>query len=233
MTGRNGNLNSMVLLIILLTLRTPGFAGDKVSDTANQLFTIRMDINFEVEEVNIPGWEEGAFSEPVGAGRVETRLAFPSEGGFPSVQVGEAEITRYGCKGNAGCTCTAPPEIFSTLWKPVILDDIRWDKSNKMMIVKGPLGHPDDKTAIRVKCPGVSTSVEDHPLYKLLGALGTDNTERKSRGFQIPLTGPGPWKKKFPRELYAMGPKVFRAEIIVTISDTAPEAPPENRAAGR
>ena len=206
----------------LLTVVIPALAQDAHSEASEMLYTIGIGIEFEVEELNIPGWEGGPYSEPVGEGMVELRLVFPGEGGHPVMQAGDARITRYGCRGNAGCVCTAPPELFERLWTPVFLDQVELNRDSMVITLKGPPTYPDDETTVRVQCGPSDVRVEDHPLYKLLGAFGPDNEQRKLTGFHIPLTGSGPWEKTFDRELFALGPKVFRAKLIVTVTEGRP-----------
>ncbi len=204
---------------VILGLIAPCLAEEENPAGGEKLFTVHMKIDFEVEEINIPGWEGGPYSEPEGGGEVELGLNFNSDGGFFTVQVGNARIQDYACKGSAGCRCTAPPELFSNLWAPVTFEDIRWDPDSKMMILQGPARHPQDLTTVKVDCPGVSTAVEDHPLHKLLGAFGPENEQRKNSGFLVSLAGEGPWTKTFPRELFGIGPKTFRATIVITVTE--------------
>lgn len=193
--------------------------GEEISTGADRSFRVEMNIDFEVEEINIPGWEGGAYSEPVGDGAVEFGLSFNPDGGFPTVQVGRAKINNYSCKGSAGCRCTAPKELFSRVWTPITLENIRWNPEQKTMIFKGPFTYPPDMTMIQVDCPGISSSAEDHPLYKLLGALGPENKERKESGLSVSLAGEGPWTQTFSHELFNFGPKVFRAKVVLMIRE--------------
>lgn len=201
----------------------PTFAPATETPAADpgELFTVTAEIVFQTEEVNIPGWEGGPFSEPVGEGSVEIRLAFPEAGGAPTMQAGDARVSRYGCFGSAPCSCTVPEDLLTRQWQPVVLDRVEWNRDSRVITLMGPATYPEDETAVRVRCaPGADVVVPDHPLFKLLGAFGRSNAPRWGSGFEIPLTGPGPWKRVFERELFSDGPKVFRARLEFTVEAT-------------
>ena len=209
---RSTTIIGALCLGLILVSSTGGTA------TLPQLFTMRVEITFDVEEVNIPGWEEGIHSEPVGTGSLEVRMTFPAAGGPADMHIGEVRFSSYSCQGSAPCSCTAPPTLFSKLWSPVVFDRLEWDPESRQISIMGPVTFPKYEETITVRCSGSPpVKIPEYPLYKLLGSFTEENTRRWDRQFIIPLQGPGPWKKTFEKEFYNQGPKVFIARLAFVI----------------
>lgn len=216
-----------VLCAGLTVVATPAREATRGEGSGDQLLTVTIESRFETEEVNIPGWEAGMFSEPVGEGTVELRLVFPASGGEPTVQSGRAELDLYGCRGSAPCTCSIPVQVIDRLWEPVIFDRLSWDVDAGVLRLMGPVEYPDDQTSVTIRCTGSpETVVPDYPLFKLLGAFSEANDRRWESMFAVPLSTEGRGHEVFERELYSRGPKVFRARIEITVQ---PGRPPSER----
>ena len=149
------------------------------NNSSGKKFKIIMALSFESDLSKVPGYDGSPYSEPVGYGLVELEASFPESGGYDSFNHGTLKLTNYEEKGPY-CTLETPEGMIGAV-SEVSWDKIYWDPQGRMTFEADVDFENPDFTVI-VNCPPLSASVEEYPLYKLMGIFNEE-----MRSFSIDL----------------------------------------------
>lgn len=183
-------------------------------------FQISIGVEFETEEVAIPGWEGGQIFEPKGYGLITIHAGFPSDGGAAEVASATVTLKRYGGVG-PNCTLRVPDDAVNRTFAPVVFKRLFWNKQLHTMHISADIDYPDYEMTVRVTCPPIGeVPIPDRPLFKIFGPF-TQNRDTKFQGIAIQLTDQ-PVTSRTIKDVLFGEPMVYRATLDVVVEKKAP-----------
>jgi hypothetical protein len=204
---------SGLILIVIALCPQPAHSSEELVG-----FRISIGVEFETEEVAIPGWEGGPIFEPKGYGLITIHAGFAAEGGAAEVTSATVTLKRYEGVGPS-CTLRIPSGVIDRVFAPVLVKHVVWNTQRNTMHISADVEYPDYEMAVGVTCPPLGeVKVPDRPLYKIFGAF-TDNHDASFHGVSVQLNGQ-PVASRTIKDLHFGEPMVYRATVDIVVERT-------------
>lgn len=135
-------------------------------------FRISMSINTESNMEGVAGSDAQVYYEPVIIGFVEIVAAFPAEGGSATSQAGTVTLNDYHGKGPHCSVEVEDGMIGST--SPISFDEIYWEPAGRMNFSAEVSYEPRAFDTHWTCPPKPAYTVEEYPMYKLVGIFSEE-----------------------------------------------------------
>jgi hypothetical protein len=197
-----------VLAAWVLLFAVPGFASESGALVG---FTITIGVEFETEEIAIPGWEGGPIFEPKGYAMIVINAGFPEAGGAAEVQSARVKLTRYTGVG-PNCRLRLLDPVIGREFAPVVFRRLYWNREQNTIHISREVDFPEYELPVGVTCPPhPEITIPDRPLFKAFGPF-IANLADDFQGFVLPL-GSASVSSRTIKDVRYGEPMVYRANL--------------------